>query len=362
MALLIRDIRTDILRIPLKRPIADSTHQLHCLDLVYVRVITDAGPEGHSFMLSFDYGTGLMKALMDQEVKRHVVGKDALQIEALGDQLNAQFEYFGNTGLAAWGIAALDIALWDVKSKFFAIPLQVLLGGRHKSLPVYGSGGWLSYSTEMLVEEALRYKTAGFKGVKMKIGHDDIRIDVARVKAVREALGFEIDLMVDANQGWYIDQALAFCRAAADLRLDWLEEPLRLDDKKNLALLRRKIDIPVAVGEREYGVAPFRELMLAQAADIVQPDILRVGGLTKFMQVARLAGAFNVRVASHFYKETDIFALSALGNAKYLEYFDWFDDLFIRRFTVVDGLAPVPETPGMHLEIRPDAVKEYAIT
>ena len=182
------------------------------------------------------------------------------------------------------------------------------------------------------------------------------------MKAVREAIGFEIDLLVDANQGWYIDQALAFCRGCEDLRLDWLEEPLRLDDKKNLALLRQKIDIPIAVGEREYGVAPFRELLVKQAADIVQPDIIRVGGLTKFMQVARLAEAFNVRVASHFYKETDIFTLSALNNAKYLEYFDWFDELFVHPFSVIDGMAPVPEAPGMHLEIKPEAVKEYIKT
>lgn len=180
----ISDVHTEWLRIPLSPPIADSTHRLNVIDLIVVEV--RAGDHcGHSYMLSFDYGISLLKGVIDHELKRHVVGCAADDIRSIYQQNLQLTEYIGNEGVAMWGISAIDVALWDLLARRLEVPASILFGRRTNAVRVYGSGGWISYSDEDLVDEVSRYVARGFAGVKIKIGSLREDRDIERIRAVR---------------------------------------------------------------------------------------------------------------------------------------------------------------------------------
>ena len=355
----IADVRATLLCVPLSAPIADSTHVLRKIEFILVDVLTDQGLTGHAHVLTFGYGTELLLRLVDTELRALLLNQDATYIERIRQMCRGHLEYIGHSGLAAWGMGAIDIALWDLLGKSLGAPVYILLGACQDQVPVYGSGGWLSYSPEQLVEEAAGYIQRGFRAVKMKVGKRDLAEDVSRVTAVRLAIGDQIKLMVDANQAWSLEQAEAFCRKARDLDIFWLEEPLTKDDEDGYARLIATAGIPIAAGEREYSLEVFHRLLDRRCLAVVQPDVLRVGGITQWMKLARLAEVTHVNVASHFYKEIDIHCMAAITNGLYLEYFPWLDPLLVQGLQISEGLARVPEVPGLGLEIRSEAIEEY---
>ena len=357
----IRDLRTTILSMPLKTPVADATHSLNRIQWILVNLVTDGGLTGNSFMLTFEYGPDLLRDIIDKELKKHVIGQDARQIGKIREICSKQTEYIGQSGVAAWGIAAIDIALWDLMGKSLDCPVSQLLGSLCDNVPIYGSGGWLSYSMDDLLAEVSSYLDQGFKMVKIKVGSPDPRRDVERLKAVRNLVGDDVRLMIDANQAWTPHEAIAFARKIQDLNIFWLEEPVARDDFDGYARLASSIDIPLATGEREYSISNFKELLIRKGAAIVQPDLLRIGGITQCMKLAHLAEAFNVRVAMHFYKELDIHVMASIPNGLFLEYFPWLDSLLVHPLEVVDGIAKVPQRPGLGVEFKPDAIREYRL-
>jgi L-alanine-DL-glutamate epimerase-like enolase superfamily enzyme len=181
------------------------------------------------------------------------------------------------------------------------------------------------------------------------------------VKAVRNVIGDDPILMVDANQGWSAHQALKFCRLVQHCNIYWFEEPLAKDDWDGYAKLSTMIDIPIATGEREYSISNFREMLKRQATAVIQPDALRIGGITQWMKLARLSEAFGVKVASHFYKEIDVHCLAASSNGLFLEYFDWLDGLLVNPLEISAGIAKVPNRPGLGVEFKPEAIREYRV-
>jgi L-alanine-DL-glutamate epimerase-like enolase superfamily enzyme len=357
----IKDIRTTRLSVPLKPPIADSTHVLDRIQWVLVDVLTDEGLVGSSFMLTFDYGAELLLGIVDTELKKLVLGKDPRDITEIWETCHRHSEYIGQSGVAAWGIGAIDIALWDLLGKYLEVPVCQLLGSCRDQVPAYGSGGWLSYSMDELLAEVSLYLQRGFKMVKMKVGSHDISRDVERVRAVRNLIGGKVHLMIDANQAWNPHQAIAFARQIQDQDIFWFEEPVAKNDLDGYCRVASSIDIPVATGEREFSLEAFRELLVRNGTAIVQPDALRIGGLTQYLKVVHLAEAFQRSVAPHFYKEIDIHVLAAIRNGLFVEYFPWLDDLLVRPLEVSDGMAKVPKLPGFGIEFEPEAVKEYKL-
>jgi len=357
----IKDVRTSRLSVPLKEPLADSTHVLNKIEWILVDVLTDDGLSGHSHMLTFEYGPELLKGIVDHELRPLILGQDPLFIEKIWEACRNRVEYIGQTGVAAWGIAAIDIALWDILGKQLGCPVYKLLGAYSDSVPIYGSGGWLSYSTDQLLAEVTSYVRRGFKGVKIKVGSKDPKRDIERVREVRKAVGDDVLFMVDANQAWRLHEALEFCRKIRDFNIFWLEEPISKDDLDGYAKLSTSIDIPIAAGEREYSLGPFRELLERRAISIVQPDVLRIGGISQSIKLAHLASAFNVRVASHFYKEIDVQLMASIPNGVFLEFFPWLDELLVTPLEIVAGVAKVPRGPGLSIEFKPEAIKEYKI-
>lgn len=355
----IRDVRTMLLSVPLDPPLSDSTHVLDCVQWIVVELETEDGRTGRSLMLTFDYGPTLLQRIVDNELKRVVVGRDARDIAGTWHACYSYCEYIGQSGVAAWGIAAIEIALWDWLGKALEVPVCQLFGGYRETIPAYGSGGWLSYNTEQLLAEVSGYLQRGFRAVKMKVGSADIRRDVQRVREVRKLIGGEIRLMVDANQAWSPTQAIDFARKIADQDIFWFEEPVSRIDLDGYCRVASTIDIPIATGEREYEIGAFRDVLVRGGASILQPDALRIGGLSQCLKVAHLAEAFGRPIALHFYKEIDIHVLAAVSNGLYLEYFGWLDELLIAPLRVADGMASVPKEPGLGLELKPEALREY---
>jgi L-alanine-DL-glutamate epimerase-like enolase superfamily enzyme len=358
----IRDVRTTRLSVPLSAPIADSTHVLNRIQWILVDVVTNEGLTGNSFMLTFDYGPELLQRIVDTELKPLIIGKDPEQIGQIWQECHAHCEYIGQSGVAAWGIAAIEIALWDLHGKLLGAPVYRLLGACREEIPAYGSGGWLSYSVDELLGEINSHLQRGFKMVKIKVGSPEMKRDVERVREVRKLIGEDVRLMVDANQAWQPHAAIAFAKQVQDQNIFWLEEPVAKDDIEGYARVASSIETPVATGEREYLLTAFRELLARGATAIVQPDVLRIGGISQSLKVAHLAEAFNRWMAPHFYKEIDVHVLAAVRNGLFLEYFPWLDDLLVHPLVISDGVAKLPQEPGLGIAFKPEAVEEYRVS
>jgi L-alanine-DL-glutamate epimerase-like enolase superfamily enzyme len=325
-------------------------------------VFTDEGLTGNSFMLTFDYGPELLQRIVDAELKTLILGKDPRQITQIWEACHAHCEYIGQSGVAAWGIAAIEIALWDLLGKLLGTPVYRLLGAFREEIPAYGSGGWLSYSLDELLAEVNSYLQRGFKMVKIKVGSPELKRDIERVREVRRLIGDGVRLMVDANQAWQPHQAIAFARQVQDQNIFWLEEPVGKDDLDGYSRVASSTEIPIATGEREYLLTAFRELLARGAAAIVQPDVLRIGGISQCLKVAHLAEAFNRSIAPHFYKEIDVHVLAAVRNGLFLEYFSWLDDLLVEPLVISDGVVKVPQAPGLGVSFKPEALQEYKVS
>jgi L-alanine-DL-glutamate epimerase-like enolase superfamily enzyme len=237
------------------------------------------------------------------------------------------------------------------------LPLYRILGGAQDRVPVYHSGGlWLSSSDKELVAEAERFAAAGFRAMKMRLGSSEPATDVARVRAVRTAIGPKIKLMADANQGLTESQAIRLGRELEEFDLTWFEEPLPAWDLDGLARVAAALDTPIASGETEYTRYGFRRMLELRSADILMPDLQRVGGVSEFMRVGHMAESYDIPVSSHLFPETSLQVLGGLANTIYLEYMPWFSKLYNETIKFAEGQAIVPERPGWGFTFNQDYV------
>ena len=361
----ITDVKTTYIYIPHLGSIQDATirHPTPGRGQCFVHILTDEGLEG----LGVGDGGRAAQVLINDSLKPILLGADPLYIEKLWDDMFWRLRGVGRKGLAFAAISAVDTALWDLKAKYFNVPLYKLLGAYTDTVPIYGSGGWTHFSVDELVAEQVAYVERGMKSVKMKVGKDfgkSEKEDIERLAAVRDAVGADVEILIDANNGYYAKQAIRMARAFEPYRVGWFEEPVLADDIEGLAAIATAIDIPVATGEHEYSKFGFRELIARGGADIVQPDIGRVGGVTEWMKVAHLAQAFNLPVAPHAFQLIHLHVACATPNLRIVEYLgvsEEFDKLVYTEFPEpVDGMwSPYPDKPGLGLELNLDVVKKY---
>lgn len=361
----ITDITTTLLRNPDAPGIQDATirHAERGRSALFVHIKTDAGHEG------LGVGTPVAREIIERSLKPILINQDPLWIEKLWDDMFWRVRGFGRKGVAFCAISAIDIALWDLKAKLFGVPLYRLLGPYTDRVPIYGSGGWTSYSENELVHEQTGYVERGIPRVKMKVAKDFGKSeaeDVRRLKAVRKAVGDDVEIYVDANNGYYAKQAIGMARHLAEYDVKWFEEPVLADDIAGLAAIARAISIPVATGEHEYTRYGFKELIAQGGADIVQPDIGRVGGVSEWMKVAHLAQAFNLPIAPHAVQLVHLHVACCIPNLRVVEYLGtveegdrvWYTEFPEPR----DGYwSPYPDRPGLGLELSPEAVRKYAV-
>jgi L-alanine-DL-glutamate epimerase-like enolase superfamily enzyme len=258
-------------------------------------------------------------------------------------------------------LSALDIACWDIKGKALDLPLYRLLGGIRRAVPAYAGGLFLSDSVDAIVEEAKRYRMAGFNAVKMRAGAKRAGEDLERVAAVRAAIGPDVALMVDVVQGWTPEQALRTGHALEAYDLTWIEDPVAFDDLAGLAKVAAALDVPIAAGENDYSKLGFKRLIDAGAADMPMADLQRVGGITEWMKVAALAEASGLPMLPHVFHEISVHLVAAAPNATFVEWVPWWDVLFEQKLTIENGLAVPPERPGLGIAFDDNAIDRYLI-
>ncbi len=340
-------VETHPVLVKLDNPIGSALGRIERFGCILVTIRTDAGISGENLIFTLhDRRTKMLRQMVD-ELADLVIGRDAGHIAELWARAWKDINFFGHKGVPVMAISALDGALWDALGKASGLPLYRLLGGAKTVVPAYQSSGlWLSATTDELVAEAGRFIAQGFKAMKMRLGSPDPKTDIARVRAVREAIGPGIKLMADANQGLNEAQAIRLGRMLEEFDLTWFEEPLPAWDLEGLARVAAALDTPIASGETEYTRYGFRRMLELRTADILMPDLQRVGGVSEFMRVGHMAESFDVAVSSHLFPETSIQVLGALSNAIYLEYMPWFSKLYSEQLEFKDGNAVVPERPG----------------
>ena len=336
---------------PLSRPIADATHEIDRIAMIVARLELETGITGDSYLLAFDYSPAAIAGAL-QDIRPLVRGWDVFRIGAFHQEFGRQAEYFGHAGLHRWAEGLVDLAMWDAWGKTLGQPVWRLLGAYHHCTPVYGSGGWLSYSLDELLSEVTGYVRCGFRAVKVKVGSPELARDVERLTRVREAVGPEVQVMMDANQGMDLAGTLELAAAARPLRIRWFEEPLPHTDFDGYAHLRRQAGISLAMGEREFDLTPLRELIRREAIDLWQPDILRLGGLATWRTSAALAQAHHLSVLPHFYKEYDVPLLMTIPNGLGAECFRWVDPLITQAIRIENGYAYPNDGPGWGFQFQ----------
>ncbi|WP_254773911.1 mandelate racemase/muconate lactonizing enzyme family protein [Microbacterium sp. cf046] len=288
-----------LLRVPLARAWAGDVTSV---GVIATHVVRSDGVEGWGFSWTPQIGAQAVHELLVHDIAPAALGRDA-DPETLWDPLWRHLHEAGGGGLTTIALAGLDLALWDAEARRRGISAVDLLGRARASVRAYGSGVNLHYSLDELLAQVGRWIDAGFDAVKIKVGKPDLAEDVDRVAAVRELLGPDCDLMIDANQRWDLDRATRSVRALGAFAPAWIEEPLRADDLASHAELARRIDVPIAVGENLHTAFRFDEYLRAGAAQIVQPNIVRVGGITPFRRIAALAAEHGVPLHPHLLPE-----------------------------------------------------------
>jgi L-alanine-DL-glutamate epimerase-like enolase superfamily enzyme len=326
----------------------DAVQSFLSQETIFVELGTDDGLTGTGY--SYTIGTGgraVLSMLRDHLLPR-TVGKDSRNVEAIWADLMWSTHATVVGAITSLALAAVDTALWDLRALRADQPLWQIAGGHAPRVPVYDTeGGWLHLGVDDLVAGAVRAKSEGMRGVKLKIGKPSLHEDRERLGAVRDAVGPEFALMVDANQSMTAAEAIRRAHAFADLDLAWLEEPLPADDVSGHAQVAAATAIPVAVGESLYSLGQFRDYLHRGAAGIVQVDAARVGGITPWLKVAHLAEAFNVSVCPHFLMELHVSLAAAVPNGAFVEHIPQLRAIMTEPLVVENGLAVAPSAPGL---------------
>ncbi|MDF2876740.1 MAG: mandelate racemase/muconate lactonizing enzyme family protein, partial [Sporomusa sp.] len=245
-----------------------------------------------------------------------------------------------------WATATINVAMWDAWAKSLNQPIWKLFGKTVNCVPIYGSGGWLSYSDEELIDEVMDYKKRGFAAVKVKVGSPEVERDIERLRKVRAAVGPHLKIMMDANQGMDLSNSIKLSTIAAEIGIHWFEEPLNHTNFAGYQLLRHKTGIALAMGEREYDLEPLKELIARNALDLWQPDLIRIGGVEAWRQSALLAHSYHLPVLPHYYKDYDVPLLCTVPNPYGAESFDWVDCIIDNKMRIENGFAYPREQPG----------------
>ncbi len=358
----VRELHVSAYCIPTDFPESDGTYAWTKTTLVLVELYA-----GDEYGIGYTYADTATAKLIQASLQDIVIGKDPMAIPGLWNAMVHSIRNLGHSGIASMAISAVDIALWDLKAKLLNVPLVTLLGQAQSSVPVYGSGGFTSYSNDQLQKQFCHWRDQGITRFKMKVGRDP-QIDVDRVRAAREAIGPDNELYVDANGGYSRKLALLFAQFFAELGVSWFEEPVPSDDLEGLRLLRDHVPLGmnIAAGEYGYELPYFRQMLEADAVDVLQADASRCGGVTGFLQVGALCQSRLLPLSSHCAPSLHLPACCALPQVRHMEYFH--DHVRIEHMlfdgtpNLKDGnLVPDVSAPGLGISFKQADAAQYAI-
>ena len=356
----ITKLETQLVNVPLEKQIRTAIHSMNSVGCVLVSIHSDSGlvGEGYCFTLNAVRLKAFDKVI--QSFSPMVVAQDADFIEGIWENIYQSLNAVGQKGITIGALSAVDMALWDLQGKVLDKPLHRLFGACRSRVKTYASGGlWLSQSIDELTVEAQSFIDQGFRSMKIRVGKPNWREDVERVKAVREVIGQNIELLADANQSLNTKQAIKLGRELEAFELGWLEEPVGAQDLVGHAEIRNRLDTPIASGETEYTRYGMKAMIEARACDILMPDLQRIGGLTEMRKVAALAASFDMPVSTHIFTEQSLCFAGSSPNCISVEHMPWFAPLFNESMEVVDGELVIPERAGTGFTFNTEAVVRY---
>jgi len=361
----ITDAKCHIVRLPADEPLAGGpTIPGAVRELVTLELRTDEGIEGVGITF---FGAAISRALAAavEDLAALAKGENPINIEGVMAKLRAAAGNSGPGGILQLALSAIDIALWDIKGKALGLPVWALAGGYRPRVPTYASGALMrTFSLEHILEAGPKLKAQGFRQMKTQLGGNaQPEREVERIKLMREAVGFDTDLMCDINQLWSVHQAIDIGQRIEPTRLFWLEDVTAHDDYAGLARVTDALSTPIAGGEYVYGAVPFRHMLEARSVDIVMIDLVRAGGVTGLLKIAGMAQAFNLPVVSHLVPEFQVPLIAAIPNGLTVEYMPWSAPLFEEVPTVdkASGDLIVPQKPGFGLKFDQKVLKKYAL-
>ncbi len=356
-------ITTQEYRWPRTKPITNGLHTYTHVDFALVRIETDEGVVG----TGLGNGSPIWRASV-ATLAQQLIGEDPIDVERLWQKMWIP-KLTGRRGLVTRAISSIDIGLWDIRGKVANLPLYKLLGGFRDRVPTYVAGGYYEEGKGLkeLAQEMEQNLRMGARAVKIKVGGASIAEDVERVRTVRETIGRDVKLMVDANCAYRWHQAVQLARRIEPYDVFWFEEPVQPDDYEGHRKLAQATMIPIATGENEYTRYGFRDLIRHDAAAILNPDAKILGGVTEFMKVAALAQADDLDIAPHGSQDIHVHLVSAISNGLILEFYHQSTDPMwgrIYRNTLRlndDGTVSAPNAPGIGIDVNEDALSEYRV-
>jgi len=355
----IADIRTHLVSAPFQVPPKTGFLTLETIDLLVVEVEARDGMIGTGHLHPLGPGIRTLELCVHEMMKPLLIGRDASDPAALWRRMWDAHFIHGRMGLTVMAASALDVALWDLVGRVRGQPLWALWGGENREMKVYGSGCYRGLGHDGMIEKAERFVAQGFKAIKMQVAHlfteDE---DVANVRGMRAALGDEIDIMVDVNQGKDADGAISLGRRLDDCRIAWLEEPVMADDWRGYHRVADALGMPVVGGENHFLSHDFERFYESGKIPILQPDIMR-GGYTGLRRVAEDAHAAGLTIAPHMFPELSTHLVASIPNPDWLEWMGWYDHLWIDPLPIANGHMRAPDRPGHGMDFRPELFVDH---
>jgi D-arabinonate dehydratase len=360
--MIIKDVRTTLLRIPFVDPPRWSLDYDRPRELVVVEIETASGIVGMGYLMPLSGGLATIATCLKELIVPRLLGQDASDIEKIWRDLWKATYWVGRMGITVFALSAVDIALWDILGKRASLPLHRLWGSFCTEIPAYGSGCWRGLGGEGMIEKAHRYVAEGFGAIKMQAGHlYNARTDVEHVRRMREALGPEIEIMIDINMAWTADQAIQIGRKFEAYDVYWLEEPVVAEDFHGYFRVAEALDLRIVGGESHFTRYDLRPFLENPRLPILQPDMMR-GGLTELRKIAAIADTWGMTISPHLFHELMVQVMASIPNGMFLEYVDFLDDLWVEPVLPQDGMIRVPERPGHGLAFKEEVLKDCAVT
>jgi mandelate racemase len=356
-SLTFKSIRARPVVLKLKRPVVARIATITDWPLILIDLHTEEGVVGRSYLEP--YTAKAMRYLVPalHDFGEMLKGRNVTPIE-LYEVARKSLHFVGYQGLSMIAVSGLDMAAWDALAKAAGMPLCVLLGGSVGPVKSYNSNGLWLQKPEVLAAEAIELRDeGGFTGLKLRLGRNRINDDMAALETVRKAVGEDIELMVDFNQGLNLGEALQRCHAIDDSGLAWIEEPIVYDNLDGYTQLAAELKTPLQIGENFYGPRDLHMALQRKACDYVMPDFMRIGGVTGWLRAAAIAGAAGIPMSTHLYPEVAAHVMRVTETAHWLEWQDWADPILQKPYEIKDSMLHIPDVPGIGLDWNEDAVK-----
>jgi mandelate racemase len=343
--LTIRDLRIRGVHVPMRLPLATRGGTISIAPLALIDLLTEEGVTGSTYLFCYT-PLALKPVLQTLASLVPLIRGDPVAPLDLDRKLRAQFRLLGAKGVAGMALAGIDMAAWDALARSQGLPLVCLLGGSPRPIPAYNSNGLGLIGSERAAAEAEQLAAPGFRAIKVRLGYEDRRADLEVVRAVRRAIGPDLALMSDYNQGLSVAEAVLRTGLLADEQLYWVEEPTSADDHEGHAEIRRKSRLRIQMGENWWGPHEMAQCVAVGGSDFGMPDAMKIGGVTGWMRAAAIAESAGLPISSHLFPEVSAHLLAASPTCHWLEYIDWAEPILAEPVRIENGSAVIADAPG----------------